>query len=347
MPTSLEIRRWIVSEIAAGRGRVVASRAAERFSMTRQAIGRHLRKLRDQGEITAKGQTRGRQYELAVLEQHTQDYALGPDFHEDVVWSETLHPILSALPTNIVDICEYGVTEMLNNARDHSGSRSVTVSLSLTSAQLSISVRDLGVGIFRKIKEAYVLDHERHAILELVKGRLTTDPEHHTGEGIFFTSRAFDAFILLAGSMSLIHRREGGDWLVEDASPTVGTHVTLKIQTDSKQTLKEVFDHYATERDDYAFQKTQLSLALAQTDGSSLVSRSQGKRTMARCERFREVSLDFQNVESIGPAFADEIFRVWRRAHPNTTLVPIRMNADVEKMVRRALATETPEGPPA
>ncbi|HWR20331.1 MAG TPA: STAS-like domain-containing protein [Verrucomicrobiae bacterium] len=120
----------------------------------------------------------------------------------------------------------------------------------------------------------------------------------------------------------------------------------MKIQPTATHTIKEVFDHYSTEQDDYAFRRTHLLVALAQTEGASLISRSQAKRVMARCDRFREVSLDFRGVESIGPAFADEIFRVWRRAHPNITLAPSGMNKEVEKMIRRALATDTPESPP-
>jgi RNA polymerase sigma-70 factor (ECF subfamily) len=41
----------------------------------------------------------------------------------------------------------------------------------------------------------HLLD-ERHAILELSKDQLTTDPARHTGDGIFFTSRMFDSFDL-------------------------------------------------------------------------------------------------------------------------------------------------------
>ena len=109
--------------------------------------------------------------------------------------------------------------------------------------------------------------------------------------------------------------------------------------------MREVFDKYATEQDDFAFQRTHLLVELAQNHGGSLVSRSQAKRIMVRCERFREVSLDFSGVESVGPAFADEIFRVWQRAHPNVVLVPSGMTADVERMVRRALRADTPDSP--
>jgi anti-sigma regulatory factor (Ser/Thr protein kinase)/DNA-binding transcriptional ArsR family regulator len=338
-----EIREWLIGQIASDMDADVASRAAEHFGITRQAVGRHLRNLLTEGVIVARGHTRARRYELAVLKNYLRTYPLNSAFQEDVVWSQDILPAIGALPANTLDICQYGVTEMLNNAKDHSASETVVVSMKATAAALQIAVQDGGVGIFRKIKDACGLDDERHAILELVKGRLTTDPEHHTGEGVFFTSRAFDVFTILSGSLSLVHRRDGADWLVDDAQPSVGTHVSMKIQPRSTHALQEVFDRYATEQDDYAFRRTHLLVALAQTDGGSLVSRSQAKRVMARCDRFREVILDFAGVASVGPAFADEIFRVWRRAHPNVFLGPSGMNLAVEKMVRRALATETPE----
>lgn len=347
MAVDPKIQQWLIDEIAAQRDADLAARAASKFGITRQAIARHLRKLLEKGVIVGDGHTRARKYQLAVLRRFEQVYSLNSDFHEDVVWSQDIRQLIGDQPATVLEICEYGVTEMLNNARDHSAAEQVFVRMELTVAQLMISVRDEGVGIFRKIKDAYGLDDERHAILELVKGRLTTDPERHTGEGIFFTSRAFDLFVILSGSLSLVHRREGADWLIDDAQPLPGTFVRMTIQPDSIHTIREVFDHYATDQDDYAFRRTHLMVALAQTEGGSLISRSQAKRVMARCERFREVRLDFRGVESIGPAFADEIFRVWRRAHPNVTLIPSGMNPEVERMVRRALATDTPDTPQA
>lgn len=338
-----EIQKWLVEQIAAAQDADVASRATEHFGITRQAVARHLRKLIDNGSIVAEGKTKARRYKLATVKQLTQNYQLSEEFHEDVVWSQNLRPHIAHLPANILEICEYGVTEMLNNAKDHSASPSVRVRLDLTVAELTIKVSDEGIGIFRKIKEACGLDDERHAILELVKGRLTTDPEHHTGEGIFFTSRAFDLFVILSGSLSLLHRREGADWLIDDSKPLPGTYVQMRIHPESKHSIKEVFDRYAVEQDDYAFRKTHLMVGLAQPNGGSLVSRSVAKRVMARCERFREVALDFRGVDSIGPAFADEIFRVWQRAHPGVTVSTTGTNEAVERMIRRAMAAETPD----
>lgn len=55
-------------------------------------------------------------------------------------------------------------------------------------------------------------------------------------------------------------------------------------------------------------------------------------------ERFDEALLDFKGVRSIGPAFADEIFRVFAAAHPNVQLIAINANEQVTAMIRRATA---------
>jgi hypothetical protein len=67
-----------------------------------------------------------------------------------------------------------------------------------------------------------------------------------------------------------------------------------------------------------------------------LISRSQAKRLLARLDRFAIVVFDFKGVEAIGPAFADEIFRVFERGHPNIRLVPTNAAPVVEQMVKRA-----------
>ncbi|MEE8469856.1 MAG: STAS-like domain-containing protein, partial [Dehalococcoidia bacterium] len=64
-------------------------------------------------------------------------------------------------------------------------------------------------------------------------------------------------------------------------------------------------------------------------------SRSQAKRVLARFDRFKEIMLDFDQVEFIGQAFADEIFRVFKNAHPDIKIFPIGANEDVEKMIER------------
>ena len=70
--------------------------------------------------------------------------------------------------------------------------------------------------------------------------------------------------------------------------------------------------------------------------GTSFVSRSEAKRLTQGLERFRHVILDFQGVTLVGQGFADEIFRVWSRAHPDVELKTENMIAPVAFMVERA-----------
>jgi hypothetical protein len=54
-------------------------------------------------------------------------------------------------------------------------------------------------------------------------------------------------------------------------------------------------------------------------------------------ERFGEIVFDFQNVQSVGQGFVDEVFRVWAADHPSQKIVPIDMNAKVKFMIERGM----------
>ena len=114
----------------------------------------------------------------------------------------------------------------------------------------------------------------------------------------------------------------------------------MEIAPDSTRTVKEVLDRYTSLGDDYLFTITHVPVGLARYGDENLVSRSQAKRLMARVERFREVVLNFSGVNTIGQAFADEIFRVFQQQYPNVTLRWFNANQEVEGMIRRAIARE-------
>jgi hypothetical protein len=181
------------------------------------------------------------------------------------------------------------------------------------------------------------LEDEKHAVLELSKGKLTTDPERHTGEGIFFTSRILDDFAVASGTVYFSHTfGEDEDWILEITRQHRGTTVFMYLANDSRRTVKEVFDHFAGEVDDYGFNKTMVPVRLAIHGEEQLVSRSQAKRLLARVDRFGVVVLDFDGVHSIGQAFADEVFRVFAQRHPEIGLHAINDEPDVREMISRA-----------
>ena len=86
----------------------------------------------------------------------------------------------------------------------------------------------------------------------------------------------------------------------------------------------------------FEFSKTRTIVRLF-TIGTEFVSRSQAKRLVRGLERFREVVLDFDGVDLVGQGFADEIFRVWARRHPEVRLVPTGMSEPIAFMVERAI----------
>jgi anti-sigma regulatory factor (Ser/Thr protein kinase) len=193
------------------------------------------------------------------------DEPLGESFAEDLIWEKRIRPLLKGVPENVVNICAYGFTEMMNNANDHSGADSVHVAVTCSTETVAIVIIDLGIGIFDHILTKLGLDDVRHAVFELTKGKLTTDPDRHTGEGIFYTSRMFDKFALLSGDVFL-GRTDARDWLFKNdssADDSTGTIVRLTIAKNSTRTTKEVFDHYASEQDDYGFKKTIVSVSLS------------------------------------------------------------------------------------
>jgi anti-sigma regulatory factor (Ser/Thr protein kinase) len=309
---------------------------AEHYEISRQAAARHLNDLVNEGAIEAHGATRQRTYRLRVFADRVVTIGL-QGLQEDVVWREFVAGDLHRLPRNVVDMWQYGVTEMVNNAIDHSEGSTLTIELKSNAAVTNVAIFDDGVGIFRKIREAHRLDDERHAVLELAKGKLTTDPERHTGEGIFFTSRIMSHFEILSGDVYFSHTdREAEDWIIEVERPVRGTAVFMGLDNMSTKTTKEVFDHFAADPEDYGFTKTVVPVKLARQGAEQLISRSQAKRLLARLDRFRTVILDFDGVDTIGRAFADEIFRVFASANPGTLILHVNANADVERLIEVA-----------
>ena len=169
---------------------------------------------------------------------------------------------------------------------------------------------------------------------------MTTDPLHHTGEGIFFTSRMFDRFSIDSKNLYFAHN-EDKDWLLgfeeEHDGGIEGTFIIMEISTNSTRTSKEVFDKYSAENDDYGFTRTIVPVVLTKYGDENLISRSQAKRLLARLEKFREVIFDFDKVDTIGQAFADEIFRVFQSKNPHIHLMAINAHEGIKRSISRAI----------
>ena len=321
----------------------IAKVTAKKFDITRQAVNKHIKRLVEEHALIQKGNTRDRSYSLHPITSWDKTYQLETTPAEDIVWRNDIVPLIEHLPGNVLEIWNYGFTEMFNNVIDHSDGTEVWVRLEMTAVNTEVVISDNGVGIFKKIQMDLGLLDERHAILELAKGKLTTDPDNHTGEGIFFTSRMFDDFDILSGGTYFSHKYgETEDWILERDRFKCGTSVWMKINNHRSRTLTKVFNKFTSEDGDYGFTKTVVPVRLAQYGDDKLVSRSQAKRLLARVEKFRTVIFDFKEVDSIGQAFADEVFRVFAKKHPEVELHSIYTNSAVKRMIHRARSSSAP-----
>lgn len=329
------IRDFLVDAVRAGRQDIVAS-ASSAFSISRQSIHRHLIALVDEGRLIASGHTRARVYTLGPVRSHTARYGLS-GLDEHLVHRKDFSFIFDGLPETVAEICHYGFTEMLNNAIDHSDGKYVTIYARRDEKDVQIEIVDDGEGIFKRIARLMDLPDPRESILELSKGKLTTDPDNHTGEGIFFTSRSFDWFHIESGDLCFAHKDSvQEDFLLHNDDDKEGTTVYMEIALDSDRDLGKVFDEYSGGPDEYRFERTVVPVRLALYEGESLVSRSQAKRILNRVERFRSVILDFEGVDKIGQAFADEAFRVFPNSHPDIDITPVNTTPKVDQMIARA-----------
>jgi len=334
-----QIHKFILNNVEA-HPRDIVRVTSDKFGVTRQAINKHIKQLIEQETITFSGTTSNRAYSLRPLIQEKLGYKIDDRIQEDVVWRNDILPLLENLPDNVENIWNYCFSEIFNNAIDHSNGTVIGVLVEKTAITTEIRIIDDGEGIFKKIQKVFGLMDERHAVLELAKGKVTTDPENHSGEGIFFSSRMTELFAILSGSTFFTHnRRDDLDW-ISDNEPIegFGTCVVMKMKNNAANTVQKIFNRYANpESEDYGFNKTVVPVDLVQYGDEMLVSRSQAKRLLARVDRFKTVILDFESVTGIGQAFADEIFRVFARKKPGTRIVPINMNESVQRVIVHVL----------
>lgn len=329
------VDKLILRVIDRGEPRVATTAAAE-LGVSRQTIAARLRRMAEEHVLKAEGQGRGRRYELLPLLSVRKTHLLaGLDEHQ--LWMTDIAPLVSDLAPNVIDIWRYGITEMVNNAIDHSEGQQVVVAVERNALRTTMRVSDDGEGIFHRIQRLMGFYDPRESILELAKGKLTTDPARHSGEGVFFSSRMFDLFSIMSRNLWFSHEAASDDWLIDGEREFSGTTVMMMLANDSARTTKGVFDQFAAP-EEYTFARTIVPVRLAQHEGEKLVSRSQAKRLTMRFERFQTVVLDFAGVEEIGQAFADEVFRVFQAAHPSLEMTPVNMAEGVRRMVMRALA---------
>ena len=259
-------------------------------------------------------------------------YALADDLEEDVVWRKDFMPLLADIKDNVLRALQYSFTEMVNNVIDHSSASKMTVTMLKDAKKVQFYIYDDGIGIFNKIQKDLGLDNPKQSILELAKGKFTSDAKRHSGEGIFFTSRICNGFAIMSGNLRFWGHK-GEDIIFEDKQMRYGTCVAFEMNRSSDVSITDIFNEYSDPDAQPNFFRTRIPVKLMEYEGEALLSRSQAKRLINRFDRFLEVILDFEGVTEIGQAFADEIFRVFHNDYPDVHLIPVNCSSNVKRMI--------------
>jgi anti-sigma regulatory factor (Ser/Thr protein kinase) len=260
------------------------------------------------------------------------------ELHEEEVFDriDKETGILLDIPKNVRGLFEHGFTEMLNNAIDHSRSERIDVECRRSDTAITFIVRDFGIGIFNNIRDTFRLPGTLFAIQELLKGKRTTDPKNHTGQGVFFTSKMADVFIVDSFEKTLTVNNLVHDVFITDRKTLEGTRISFSVHLSSTKTARSVFDAYTgSAEEEHVFNKTRVTVKLFEY-GDSLPSRSEAKRVILNLENFKEVELDFTGVETVGQAFADQIFRVWHTKFPDTRITAVNTNENIAFVIHGA-----------
>lgn len=343
----MDIKAHILAKIQKQK-QIKASDIIKETGFSRAYINRALRDLRDEGRIVLLGRANKAIYVVAEKEalldakrtilRYSKVWD-NKNLNEDLVLENIKQEtgIFLDLKNNIDNLASYAFLEMLNNAIEHSRSKKILVFFEkdIEENQIGFTVVDKGVGIFNNIRQKFNLPDNMAAIQELLKGKRTSAPERHSGQGIFFTSKMADAFLIKSSNKRVQFINTIEDVFISDIENEArGTEVHFIISLTSDKTTKEVFDKFGGQ-EDFEFSKTRIMIKLYKIN-KNLLSRSEARRVIFGLEQFKEITLDFAGVATVGQSFADEIFRVWHNSFPDKKIIYIHANENVEAMIKMA-----------
>ncbi|WP_338993194.1 DUF4325 domain-containing protein [Fusobacterium animalis] len=327
-----KIKEFLLKTISIGENPYKAME--NNFKISRQTVSKYLNELVEKNYITKNSKGN---YVINFYISESKIYK-NKNLEEDIVYDELIKKYEIDKKNNVKHILVYAFTEMLNNAIEHSEGTEISIHYTENYFNIFVIIKDNGIGIFRKIVRDHNLKNENEAIFELKKGKLTSDAENHSGEGIFFTSKVVDYFLISSFNKTFSSGSNEYFYNIEENKEKCikGTEVILILNKNTERTTKEIFDEYTS--DDFVFNKTKITVHLAKDYlGHDFVSRSLAKRILMNVEKFKIIVLDFENIDNIGQGFADEVFRVFKNKNLGITIVPVNMNEEIEFMINRAM----------
>jgi len=324
--------RPLIDDLLAEWGSIANRNVVAASGASRQAVHAQLQGMVKAGELVSEGAGRAVRYRGVHPRRRFRYQLEGLD--EDQVWDQVRSevPELATLPEAADRALHTAVVELVDNAISHSRGRAVEILFRKAHNRLILEVIDDGEGIFDRLAHENELPDRMEALQQLTKGKLTTHPEEHTGEGLFLLSKIADFFEVESGGLRWMVDNEIDDVGVSSAHVRLGTRVRFEIDIGTNASLESVFAESSVA---FELARRRVVVKLFET-GNHFLSRSEAKKLLEGLGRFRQVVVDFKGVEAVGQGFVDEMFRVWTSRHLNTRLHPVNMAAPIAFIVEHA-----------
>lgn len=276
-------------------------------------------------------------------QEYCFEYSVKDCLSEDDIYFDDISPLLQEFADEPKRIWRYAFMEMMNNALEHSGCKNIYCRVVKDAIYTEITITDDGIGIFKNVQNYLTEQLGREttyqdALMELYKGKLTTAQQNHSGEGIFFSSKALDEFAIWSDNSVYVQGVSTQTKFIQDhliayytRLKHIGTAVMMKLENRTKRVLKEVFNMYSTIDD--GFIKTRIPIKEVCQEGEP-IARSQARKLLYRLEQFKIVELDFSGVDFMGQGFADEVFRVFKTRYSQIQIIALNACPDILRMIK-------------
>ena len=241
------IKRYLLEKIR-NQNTDYIKKTMNNFQISVTTVKRYLKELLEQGILEEQKQSECG-YRLKT-EEYRFAYDASDFLVEDKIYFQDILPLLQNISKEVSAIWSYAFMEMMNNAIEHANAEHVSCYVKKDALYTEISITDDGIGIFENIrayleKECGYSADIQDSILELYKGKLTTQSEAHPGEGIFFVSKVLREFAIWSGQSVFTAGRYTEEKLIQShlilyytSLKSIGTMVVMKLENDTTHTLK-------------------------------------------------------------------------------------------------------------
>ena len=220
-------------------------------NLSRQYVSRILKEMVTTGELIKGGSTRKAIYSLPensiYINPNLSLKLNNKNLEEDRILDKVRLSLsgYNSISQEVKKCFDYSFSEILNNAIEHSTSKTIGINIAIDAGNLEFSITDDGIGIFKNIMDKYRLNSEIDAVQDLLKGKTTTVPHAHSGEGIFFSSKACDYFEINSHNIILQINNTLPDIFMRDSSTSLkGTLIKWRASLNSKRILSDIFSQY-------------------------------------------------------------------------------------------------------